>query len=189
LPEAILRQAIADGIITAAWLPNTELLEVSMATENIEEAKAIVNSFLRNYVGTYGIEATTRVNRDVMILENQRHEVLMKIADIRARIQAKGSDRDTSQPIELRINEELYEKIVRRLQEMEMQQQRPPRVEIAALAEAKGVLDNRMQWPLIILGAVIVVSGILLLLALALHQARRTVGMTNPIVATPTGNS
>ncbi len=189
LPDDILRQAIADGVITVAWLRDTELLEVSMATENIQEAKVIVNSFLRNYVGAYAVDETTCMSRDIMVLEMQRTEIRKRIAERRSHIRAEPNDSGTSHEIELRLDEELYEKIARRLQEMAMQQQRPSRVQVAALAELKGSADNRMQWPLIILGAVIVLSGILLLLLLALRPSRRAVEITDVAVATPIDNS
>ena len=48
-PAGILRQAVAHGVIKAAAVPDTELLEMTMVSENQEEAKTIVDSFLRNY--------------------------------------------------------------------------------------------------------------------------------------------
>lgn len=49
-PQEILRDAIAEKTISAAYLPNTELLAVTMKSYNLDEARKIVDSFLRNYV-------------------------------------------------------------------------------------------------------------------------------------------
>lgn len=80
LPDQVLRKAIAKQEITAGYVPDSELMVVTMRSQNPEEARIIVNSFLRNYVGQYGVESTTRESQDITILENQRTEYQKRIA-------------------------------------------------------------------------------------------------------------
>lgn len=78
-PCDVLAQAIRNEVIRIAPIPDTELLEVTMVSEDEEEAKTIVNSFLRNYVGQYGIQCTNSEHQTITILENQRNELRMRI--------------------------------------------------------------------------------------------------------------
>lgn len=86
LPDQILRKAIADQKIAAGYVRDSELMAVTMRSQNLEEARAIVNSFLRNYVGQYGVNATTNESQNIVILENQRNEIEKRITDWRNRI-------------------------------------------------------------------------------------------------------
>jgi hypothetical protein len=96
LPDEILREAIAEGDIWAAYIPNTELMDVTMKCLDIEEARTIVNSFLRNYVGQYGVEATTSESQKITILENQRNEIQKRILEARAKIRDLAMESGTT---------------------------------------------------------------------------------------------
>jgi succinoglycan biosynthesis transport protein ExoP len=85
-PEKILRDAITKKKITATALPRTELIAVSMRSNNIEEAKTIVDSFLRIYVAQSGSEATDKENKNLTSLEHQRDAQLKRIEDQRLQI-------------------------------------------------------------------------------------------------------
>ena len=74
---------------------------------------------------------------------------------------------------ELRLDKELYEKILRRLQELRIEQDRPPKVHIAVQAEVRGMVDNRGQWTLIMLGATILLGVLLLTVRLAVRPQPR----------------
>jgi hypothetical protein len=174
-PGRFLRQAIAKGIIKAAPVPDTELLEVTMVSENEEEARTIVNSFLQNYVAACRAREAAEMDRSLQALQVTLHEIDMRIKETR-RISpttnegdATGTDSikvanpDQSLQLKLKLNEELYEKISRRLQEIEIGRNGPPRVQIIGSAEVRGLVDNRGQWTLIILGAIVVLSIILLI--------------------------
>jgi hypothetical protein len=66
----------------------------------------------------------------------------------------------------LQLDQELLDKIRRRLREMEMERDRRPRVEIASLAEVMGLVDHRWRWTLVVLGATLVLSILLLIVRL-----------------------
>jgi len=178
-PDGILRRAIAKGIIRVALIPDTEFLEVTMVSEKEEEAKTIVDSFLRNYVARCGTYEVERMDRDLRNLESQREAVLKKIAAIQSRIStaaneggATGSDSiKVANPdqLVLKLNEELYQKVFRRIQELQIGRQQPPRVNIGAPAEVRGMVDSRGQWTLIMLGAMVAAGIILLIVRLAIR--------------------
>jgi uncharacterized protein involved in exopolysaccharide biosynthesis len=86
LPDEALKKAIAEQRITAGYVPNSELMAVSMRGGNVDEAKVIVNSLLRNYVGQYGVDATTSESQNITILENQRNEIQRRLLETRTRI-------------------------------------------------------------------------------------------------------
>ena len=83
LPDDVLRKAIADGKIAAGYLQDSELMAVTMRSRNVDEARIIVNSFLRNYVGQYGVDSTTTESQNITILESQRNEYQKRIHDPR----------------------------------------------------------------------------------------------------------
>jgi polysaccharide biosynthesis transport protein len=92
LPDEVLRKAIADSKITAGYLQNSELMAVTMKSQNLEEARIIVNSFLRNYVGQYGVDATTSESQNITILEGQRDEYQKRILESREKIRSLASE-------------------------------------------------------------------------------------------------
>jgi len=153
----ILRRAIADGVIRIARVPDTELLEVTMVNEDREEAKAIVNSLLQSYVAQYGVTRTSLEAQSLMQLERQQAELRERIqrgrAQLRALMQRDGatdSARTPSASLEIqdrqsqiKLDEEFYERISRRLREVEMAQDRSPRVHLASPAEVRGVAGRR----------------------------------------------
>ena len=155
--DRFLRQAIAKGIIKAAPVPDTELLEVTMVSENEEEARTIVNSFLQHYVAACRAHEAAEMGQSLQALHATLQEIDMRIKETR-RISpttnegdATGTDSikvanpDQSLQLKLKLNEELYEKISRRLQELEIGRQQSPWVNIGAPAEVKGMADNRRQ--------------------------------------------
>jgi capsular exopolysaccharide synthesis family protein len=86
LADQVLRKAITDGRISAGPVRDSELMAVSMKSQSLEEARTIVNSFLRNYVGQYGVDATTTESQYITILENQRNETQKRVLASRDRI-------------------------------------------------------------------------------------------------------
>jgi len=63
----------------------------------------------------------------------------------------------------LQLDQELYDKICRRIQQMEMESRYPSRVEIAYMADVAGTVDHHWQWTLIMLGATLLLSIVLLI--------------------------
>jgi succinoglycan biosynthesis transport protein ExoP len=113
LPDQILRKAIANQQIMAGYLRDSELMGVTMRSQNLEEARLIVNSFVRNYVGQYGVNATTSESQNISILENQRNEIEKRIMDWRTKIRDLASEFGTTvldprQEMELSRQQQLY---------------------------------------------------------------------------------
>jgi capsular exopolysaccharide synthesis family protein len=88
LPDQVLRKAISKQKITAGYLQGLELMAVTMRSRNPEEARIIVNSFLRNYVGQYGVETTTSESQNITILESQRNEYEKRIKASRDKLRS-----------------------------------------------------------------------------------------------------
>ncbi|MEN6338376.1 MAG: hypothetical protein ABFE01_29320 [Phycisphaerales bacterium] len=102
LPDEILRRAIADEKITAGYLQNSELMEVTMKSPNGDEARTIVNSFLRNYVGQYSLTATTNESQNITVLEGRRDECQKRILEAREKIHKLVIADGTASPSSLR---------------------------------------------------------------------------------------
>ncbi len=91
-PVRILREAIATRKITAGPLPRTELLAVAMRSSHVEEAKAIVDSFLRNYVAHYGTSITEIDAKTLTRLEAQQTESAKKLKSQRDELRSLADE-------------------------------------------------------------------------------------------------
>jgi succinoglycan biosynthesis transport protein ExoP len=91
-PERILREAISENTITAYSIPGTELIGVSMRSTNVDEAKTIVDSFLRNYVAQYGNNSQRKDTGNLNFLSGQRDELFKKIMNQREQINALAKE-------------------------------------------------------------------------------------------------
>ena len=74
-PVSILKQAIRDGVITAASNRRTELINITMKSPNPKEAEQIVNAFIRNYRLVEGSSSAQGEDKNLAVLENE-HKVL-----------------------------------------------------------------------------------------------------------------
>ncbi|MCU0914618.1 MAG: polysaccharide biosynthesis tyrosine autokinase [Planctomycetes bacterium] len=95
-PESLLREAISKRQITASALARTELIAVSMRSYNIDEARTIVDTFLRSYEAKSRVDADQVENQNLMSLERQRDELLKRIMDQRQRIRALAENYGTT---------------------------------------------------------------------------------------------
>ncbi len=71
-PEAVLKEAILDGIITAEPLRRGEFIEAIMKWHNAEDAKRIVDAFIRNYMTIVVTSSTQEDERDLALLEGEQ---------------------------------------------------------------------------------------------------------------------
>ena len=97
LPEQVLREAIARKDIFAGHVANSELMAVTMRSRNLEEAKTIVNSFLRNFLGQYTVDSTTSESQDITALENQRNEIQKRIGEVSTKIRELANEFGSTQ--------------------------------------------------------------------------------------------
>ena len=95
-PAMKLKQAIVDqGTILVAANRRSELLYITMETKNIEEAKQIVDSFIRAYMEIEVISSDEDDNRQLAILENRRDFLYEKIENDRQTIYQLGQEYGT----------------------------------------------------------------------------------------------
>ncbi len=74
-PEEILRKAIVEKEIFANRIANTEYLAVTMKSYNLDEARIIVDSFLRYYVARSRSESTSTENESISTLQDRQKEL------------------------------------------------------------------------------------------------------------------
>jgi len=69
-PAGVLKEAIANGVIKAAPIRDTELIAVSMQSQSLKEAKQIVNAFIRAYMDVEVSSLVETENRKLNVLES-----------------------------------------------------------------------------------------------------------------------
>ncbi len=80
-PVRLLREALANKRIVAGPIPNTELLTVTMKSTDADEAKTIVDSFLRNYKALYGPDRDPGESATLTQLEEEQRKLRDKTQD------------------------------------------------------------------------------------------------------------
>ncbi len=85
-PANILKDAIQNGIITAAPPRRTELIEVTVKSTNANEAKQIVDAFISAYMVLEGGRATEDENKKLATLESERKTLVQRLDDHRAKL-------------------------------------------------------------------------------------------------------
>ena len=87
-PESasILKQAISDGIISAAPARRTELIKVTMTSTEPEEAKQIVDAFITAYMAVEGNSSSKYERQKLTTLENEQKFLAKKLKDQRGKI-------------------------------------------------------------------------------------------------------
>ena len=95
-PAMKLKRAIVDqGIILIAANRSSELIKINMQSANIEEAKQIVDSFIRAYMEIEVVNSDEDENRQLAILENRRDFLYEKIENDRQTIYQLGQEYGT----------------------------------------------------------------------------------------------
>jgi len=80
-PANVLKDAIQDGIITAAPARRTELIEVTVKSTNPNEAKQIVDAFISAYMVLEGSRATQDESQKLATLEGERKTLVLRLDD------------------------------------------------------------------------------------------------------------
>ncbi len=81
-----LRQALTDGTISIGSLPNSQLLAVSMTSNDAEGAKVIVHAFLTNYRTRYGRATDKQDQDDLKALMDEQERLARDLDAQRAKI-------------------------------------------------------------------------------------------------------
>ena len=85
-PASILKQAIYNGIISAAPGSRTELIKVTIRSTNKEDAVQIVNAFINVYKDVEGASSIEDEGRKLTVLENEQNVRAEKLKSLRGEI-------------------------------------------------------------------------------------------------------
>ena len=91
-PASILKQAIFDNIISAAPGRRTELIKVTMASANKEEAGQIVDAFIRSYMAVEGDSSNKDEGDKLTVLVNEQKVLAVKLKSQRGKINALAQE-------------------------------------------------------------------------------------------------
>lgn len=91
-PEKGLKKAILDEIITAETARGSEMILVSMEWHDTDEARRIVDSFMRNYMSLVVVTASDREEEQLATLQNEQKLLYSKLEDDRAQISAMAAE-------------------------------------------------------------------------------------------------
>lgn len=78
-PVTVLKDAIADKTIAAAPIPSTELIAVTMRSQEPGEAKQIIDSFIRNYQALHGSQDSQEENENLRVLASEQAALAARI--------------------------------------------------------------------------------------------------------------
>ncbi|MBN1788217.1 MAG: polysaccharide biosynthesis tyrosine autokinase [Sedimentisphaerales bacterium] len=88
----ILKQAIANKVITASADRESELIRVTMRNDNLEEAKQIVDAFMREYMAIAVSDSSNTENQKLTLLENEQQLLFQKMENWRETIFQLGQE-------------------------------------------------------------------------------------------------
>ena len=92
-PAMKLKRAIVDdGVISVAAGRSDELIKITMQSTNVEEAKQIVDSFIRSYMEIEVVSSDEDENRNLAVLENRRDFLFERIENDRQTIYQLGQE-------------------------------------------------------------------------------------------------
>jgi capsular exopolysaccharide synthesis family protein len=93
----VLKQAIINGAISVSAPRANELIEITMFAENDDEAKLVVDAFIRAYKAVGVSNSTQDEDRNLSILENERNVKAEEMENLRQQIyrlaQEYGTDK------------------------------------------------------------------------------------------------
>ncbi len=92
---AKLKEAINDGFITITNSRNTELIKITMADDRPEDARQIVDAFIRAYMAMEGIKSTQDEDQKLNVLEAERRTLAEKLETQRESIRKLAEEYGT----------------------------------------------------------------------------------------------
>lgn len=115
-PEQILKQAVADSIITAAPARDTELILVSMKNNDYSEAQQIVDAFVESYMAIEVVSSLQADEQKQKVLQEEKVMIANKIRVYREEImelakQFGSKDLGPQQEMKLERVSMLYSKV------------------------------------------------------------------------------
>lgn len=94
-PAAVLKSLVAGQTITAAHLPQSELVAVTMKGRSASEARQIVDAFLYHYRAMYGADSVQEENNKLSTLEDTQKQLMVKIDDQRKQMRSLADEYGT----------------------------------------------------------------------------------------------
>lgn len=94
-PTSVLKQAVIDGDIIVAADRRSELIKITMESTNPEEARQIVDAFIRAYMDVEVVSSVQDENQTLLILENQLKVLTTEIESQRNAIYQSGKEYGT----------------------------------------------------------------------------------------------
>lgn len=91
-PAIILKEAVTDEILTAQADRQSELIRINMESRYPEEAKQIVDAFIRAYMATAVSDSSNAENQKLSLLENEQKVLLQKLESQRETILKLGQE-------------------------------------------------------------------------------------------------
>ena len=95
-PVSILKGAISGGVITAASDRSTEFIRITMKNTKPEEAKRIVDAFIRAYMAVEVSSAAQGQDRKLIVLEDERKVLAGKLQRQRGTIRQLAEEYGTT---------------------------------------------------------------------------------------------
>lgn len=95
---SILKQAINDGIITVTPVNRTELIMITMESQNPQEARQIVDAFINSYMAIEGKGMTEEQNRKLELLNSEKIRLDKALTTHRETIRQMSEPYGTSTP-------------------------------------------------------------------------------------------
>jgi len=99
-PAVILKQAIADGIITVAPANRTELITITMESSEPEEATQIVDAFISAYMAVEVTSKNQKQNSDLAFLESEQNRWRLEMDDKKRKIYDEALKYGTTTPVD-----------------------------------------------------------------------------------------
>ena len=142
-PASILKQAISDGIISAAPARRTELIMVTMKSTNAAEAKQIVDAFISTYKDVEENVSTQDQNRQLTVLEDEHNMLAVRLKSQREKITSLAQEFGSKSTTTLDKRQEIkLDRIGMLLTEVTKWEAK--RISLEAQVE---VLKNRLELP------------------------------------------
>jgi capsular exopolysaccharide synthesis family protein len=91
-PANVLKQATYDGVITSVATRNSELVEITMTSDNPEEAKKIVDAFIQAYMLIEVSNSLQGQDQTLTVIENERKVLAEKLENQRDGIRKLGQE-------------------------------------------------------------------------------------------------
>jgi len=92
---AMLKEAINKEVITVAPARMTELIKITMTSDKPEEARHIVDAFIRAYMAVEGLRSTQDEDQTLSVLESERRAFAEKVQSQREAIQQLAKEYGT----------------------------------------------------------------------------------------------